>query len=96
MPTRITSYNVCYTKLLRVEKRLHQRLVPQQLRVPLQREAHPLVAVLGGVEGVDHQHRDRQVEVDEDQPQDAEPRITSYNVCYTKLLRALGTSCCFT
>ena len=71
--SRITSYNVCYTKLLRefVHDRLnitvmaHERLL-QQLTEPLLAPARKLIPPMGGLDF---------------------SRITSYNVCYTKLLR---------
>ena len=99
---RITSYNVCYTKLLRLlnhfletmEKEYSRRLIftPQALDSLMRyswpgnvREMENLVERLSiMVEG-------EQIDVSDIPPQffvGSKPRITSYNVCYTKLLRS--------
>ena len=74
---RITSYNVCYTKLLRAEVvgvlaffgpsfRLGTERIEAEL-IPMLQEAGGAISAGLGYLG---------------------DRITSYNVCYTKLLRA--------
>ena len=85
-PARITSYNVCYTKLLRKK---HKNTAKVQ-------ELVKLVVDRGGLDYASEQmnvYRDRAIEKIMQFPEtDArtsliELRITSYNVCYTKLLR---------
>ena len=68
---RITSYNVCYTKLLREQTRLSDHSGPHYDG----RSADGLPVQPGG----EKQGRDIQAVRNH--------RITSYNVCYTKLLR---------
>ena len=88
---RITSYNVCYTKLLRAGHQRGARLEPQitghQMGIvgrDIRRIRSDHVKALPG-------HGREPVA-----PHDAEiaramaRRITSYNVCYTKLLRSLA------
>ena len=73
-PCRITSYNVCYTKLLRVVE------AGEALGIAGGRIAEAADLGLVGEEQTEH-------------AADAgggERRITSYNVCYTKLLRFAG------
>ena len=70
---RITSYNVCYTKLLRLELALDAGAGLQQAQVQAQQLDVPqcrrhLASGYAQGQALDH-------------------RITSYNVCYTKLLR---------
>ena len=72
---RITSYNVCYTKLLRAEG-VVGRVGLEVLVAELEQAADIL---------------EDQVERRNQQQGDA-GRITSYNVCYTKLLRVQGLS----
>ena len=73
---RITSYNVCYTKLLRVtrERAVGHRVaeVGGAIEVGVGGEGHRAVGVEHGGAAAAAGHA----------------RITSYNVCYTKLLRA--------
>ena len=77
---RITSYNVCYTKLLRIpdqlerddQKRPGDNLVEHLMRDDPD-EIHPGKDRDGG------RHREEECRL----------RITSYNVCYTKLLRPM-------
>ena len=88
---RITSYNVCYTKLLRPGCRWDE----QRVAVRPTAEPHPLLVFKRVIKSPERcQHRQKNVNVigerhhiDEPEPA-VEPRITSYNVCYTKLLRA--------
>ena len=73
LSSRITSYNVCYTKLLRLSSpSLRSDLHPAGHRPP------------GQVEGGDVGKGKR---FGVGLGPDADDRITSYNVCYTKLLR---------
>ena len=91
---RITSYNVCYTKLLRnAFRRLRKRgkgAFP--LRVA-RVEGFKVPAVFGGHFGPGgygcsfHKKKDTIIRMTE---QLSSFRITSYNVCYTKLLRYLA------
>ena len=79
---RITSYNVCYTKLLRMSGNVASRPIPSSPRPGLQADPRDRMLLYSKVEtGASApvfisclSWRDR-------------PRITSYNVCYTKLLR---------
>ena len=80
---RITSYNVCYTKLLRHFRRRfgypeeQPRRHPQWLKIPAPAgDAAAQVEKL--VSGLDLGTVCQSAQC---------PRITSYNVCYTKLLR---------
>ena len=90
--TRITSYNVCYTKLLRVSA----VGIYDMLRVELSPNGAFNVTEFGTVEDSDQfralyayspYHHVR------DDAQRTGLRITSYNVCYTKLLRASAEFC---
>ena len=77
-PGRITSYNVCYTKLLRLGETDLARVAVRHVRgVALVARQHVPHAV--------RQARERVVERQAGVA--AQARITSYNVCYTKLLR---------
>ena len=71
---RITSYNVCYTKLLRISKSKKQ-ITSIQNR--LQKILKPILFL-------SKSYFCRLINPG---------RITSYNVCYTKLLRAIVTCC---
>ena len=94
--TRITSYNVCYTKLLRVladVRHLGAVLAQQQARRVRQAGRLDLRDQAGvvRVDLLDQLLEWERVDLVE-QGDDAvlyglQPRITSYNVCYTKLLR---------
>ena len=82
-PPRITSYNVCYTKLLRDYKLNGTRIKAYNLKT------------FTGVKHLTGQNRTVPNEVPGGTTQaysivylGASGRITSYNVCYTKLLRA--------
>ena len=85
---RITSYNVCYTKLLRV--RLQSKLMSNMDRIPCcvapprikprYIDDVPILALTLWGKNSDH-YMLRRVAAE------VEDRITSYNVCYTKLLR---------
>ena len=87
---RITSYNVCYTKLLREDSRTHrgqEQLIKQYGIKPLCQFGNRGFSIFGG-----KQHGCYQLvpgAYDENPPYAAGKlnRITSYNVCYTKLLR---------
>ena len=86
--TRITSYNVCYTKLLRqqVADTVQDRLEAVQLCGVLPQLPGILPLLLGtgfrafSVEATLLPYLWQTI---------ADTRITSYNVCYTKLLRSL-------
>ena len=82
---RITSYNVCYTKLLRIprdgyvlaegeSKHIGRLVIPPKVFAALQVETTLWVNA-----SLDYRAR---IILDD------YPRITSYNVCYTKLLRS--------
>ena len=72
---RITSYNVCYTKLLRAFKEADAAAMEAETAVSLTR-----VGVVSSGEGVALMLEGRRRTF-------KGFRITSYNVCYTKLLR---------
>ena len=74
---RITSYNVCYTKLLRDHGR-HLEPVPEDV-APFPRGSLRSSGRPGPRPAADRRGRCR----------GRGHRITSYNVCYTKLLRAV-------
>ena len=74
MANRITSYNVCYTKLLR------------DLRLVLNRCFGLGFSFRAGGRVMDLPH----LSIDSGRSITLEFRITSYNVCYTKLLRTLS------
>ena len=86
---RITSYNVCYTKLLRrpggtvphLVDLLVDRGVLLDEGVGLRKVGFGLVVVVIGDEVLDRVVGEEILELGVD-------RITSYNVCYTKLLRS--------
>ena len=81
---RITSYNVCYTKLLRTEgktgfKNQLYSLLSKQISVHAKLDSSNLnVPIMCSLASIS---KDDKVEIIE------ASRITSYNVCYTKLLR---------
>ena len=78
---RITSYNVCYTKLL--------RMIGTKKESEGRNDAAPVA--IHDVVTAYHIHETRNsIECDifqQDLYSILAPRITSYNVCYTKLLR---------
>ena len=82
---RITSYNVCYTKLLRATKEDH--IAPWTSIYPttglLSGEVKFVLGGSGHIAGVINPPAGR--------PKYGYCRITSYNVCYTKLLRCRET-----
>ena len=75
---RITSYNVCYTKLLRDEQR--QSCEDFRRRNNVGHEAGETYRRKKGGSSGQGENKNLECTVCED-------RITSYNVCYTKLLR---------
>ena len=117
--TRITSYNVCYTKLLRkmrppypsiaANHRPHQDFPAGLYRQSTHRAGrHALLCRYDRQSGRSVSHRCRWPagravwsappghspsipEVSCGQSSRTTPRITSYNVCYTKLLRIINT-----
>ena len=78
---RITSYNVCYTKLLRVQHsgvwQVLREIVNECLAVAAKAGVVPVGDVWEGIERIPRTMAEQ-------------TRITSYNVCYTKLLRLLS------
>ena len=108
---RITSYNVCYTKLLRVEpvEKITSRFVTAAMSYgSISQEAHEAIAIAlnrldgrsncgeGGEDparyiplpnGDSLRSRIKQVASGRFGVTTEYLRITSYNVCYTKLLR---------
>ena len=88
---RITSYNVCYTKLLRstwvVRRCLSRWYMASLVRSPVAFAASDSVFVQGS--GANNPYATGAgVPLGQTSPNSTSPtRITSYNVCYTKLLR---------
>ena len=76
---RITSYNVCYTKLLRII--CIGNYPPRQCGIATFTE-NLLNSVLLAAK-----QQGRKIEIGVAAMTDRQTRITSYNVCYTKLLR---------
>ena len=74
---RITSYNVCYTKLLRSEQSF-------ELQNPIDVTSSDKIVVYGKYEGKNAQLSESTIY---EKRESYDYRITSYNVCYTKLLR---------
>ena len=94
--SRITSYNVCYTKLLRIAgcdywpPALQTQI--EQLQSELQAATAEKVQLQNQVAAVTKAKDDLQTQVDDLSRAGRDKstmihRITSYNVCYTKLLR---------
>ena len=69
---RITSYNVCYTKLLREIK---------------EKFGDTIYEIVNGVTKINEIYYDTFEEKQSENYRKLIIRITSYNVCYTKLLR---------
>ena len=89
---RITSYNVCYTKLLRekeIQDTIMKSLDKKDYHYGCKNE--PLASFCNAKKcrnqkfGIGKGHIP--IVIEEIQIYQTEPRITSYNVCYTKLLR---------
>ena len=76
---RITSYNVCYTKLLRLMKLASD--IPSVTTERSRSLSELLYLTAAGISELDH--------IEYQLNQENSVRITSYNVCYTKLLRLL-------
>ena len=86
IPSRITSYNVCYTKLLRIqelEKAIKKGYIPEELQDQVSKVLHH------AFNSFLHDATKNLKDVAEKPEAD---RITSYNVCYTKLLRSWRAS----
>ena len=88
--SRITSYNVCYTKLLRYILPLHQKFRPyagafyRRTFIESPYDDYNIYGARGGVSMI----LDGSSYASFGWVQEwFDPRITSYNVCYTKLLR---------
>ena len=82
--SRITSYNVCYTKLLRM---LDFRLKAYNHWLTMKKPewAHLNIPEIDFQEIIFYAAPKSKPQLDS--LDDVDPRITSYNVCYTKLLR---------
>ena len=78
---RITSYNVCYTKLLRRIQTIARDCDPQ---VEISLETYQNILIIHVPEGTVKPYRCNKGFFIRS---GANSRITSYNVCYTKLLR---------
>ena len=86
MLSRITSYNVCYTNLLRDPKEkvdLDDEVSLQYYRVQMIFEGS--ICLEQGDPLANDKYTGKGKKEDEKSP--LSDRITSYNVCYTKLLR---------
>ena len=98
MELRITSYNVCYTKLLRYQKlikirkenqvlnngSLHFTIAKGQLLAYERMAGNDLIIVL-----FNNSDQTQKLPFQTGKYINLLTRITSYNVCYTKLLRML-------
>ena len=85
---RITSYNVCYTKLLRATYAQSIDLYKRSLDIVKTQFAGAIASALdvARVESLLFSTETKLAQV-----QGQRHRITSYNVCYTKLLRKINT-----
>ena len=85
MSPRITSYNVCYTKLLRIESETRVRRLRLGSIEPTEINADLIAHIAASRIICPHLHIPLQS--GDDAVLQRMRRITSYNVCYTKLLR---------
>ena len=92
---RITSYNVCYTKLLRLGVADSKKLTPkkrEQLASQIKKHADGFFVLEISPSQIDELRKimsmnEIMVVCFAKVLEQLKPRITSYNVCYTKLLR---------
>ena len=90
MADRITSYNVCYTKLLRSNNKAYGYSTYEIGSYIKKSKTLKSINLYGNnLKNKDVMHLGACVA----QSESVEYRITSYNVCYTKLLRGRLYSC---